>query len=426
LKNERKTKMNMKKVIAVLLSVMLVVACLPLNAVAAEGTKFVVEVSSGAEVEAGAEVEFAVYIVNSAAVEGGIAGYEFSLDIPEGLEYVAASAKVSGAEAGFVFGKEPFNETLLKTAAYGADGYKGEKLLVLTFKCKVTETAAGDMTVTLKDPIVLNMDSDSLDAEVESAKVSVHVCTLTEVAAKAATCTEAGNEAYKKCECGKLYDMEGNPIDEIPVIPALGHGEADADGKCPVCGEKIGDSVEEILAKIAAEVEEALADLKATEDGENTPEALQAKIDKIVAEIVAKYQDVTYVVVVDADSFTAAADGKNGAASYAVTLTLGGVDTTVYGDVTITANAVKSNKVFIPRLFTVTVECDEGATVNTSKTFKIAFGAARTIKITAEEGYEVVDVLLNGKSVGAVEKLTIKPAVRNYSVKVICAAVDAE
>ncbi len=53
-----------------------------------------------------------------------------------------------------------------------------------------------------------------------------HVHTLTAVPAKAATCTEAGNEAYWTCTCGKLFsDAEGaNELAEIPTIPALCHG----------------------------------------------------------------------------------------------------------------------------------------------------------------------------------------------------------
>ena len=54
---------------------------------------------------------------------------------------------------------------------------------------------------------------------------AAHVHTLTAVEAKAATCTEAGNEAYWTCTCGKLFsDAEGvTELTEIPTIPALGH-----------------------------------------------------------------------------------------------------------------------------------------------------------------------------------------------------------
>lgn len=40
---------------------------------------------------------------------------------------------------------------------------------------------------------------------------------LRPVAEKASNCTEKGWDAYKKCDlCGKLFDMSGNPISEIP------------------------------------------------------------------------------------------------------------------------------------------------------------------------------------------------------------------
>ncbi len=56
-----------------------------------------------------------------------------------------------------------------------------------------------------------------------------HICAnhLTSVAAKAATCTESGNIAYYKCECGKLYaDADaGTEITDRSsvIIAALGH-----------------------------------------------------------------------------------------------------------------------------------------------------------------------------------------------------------
>lgn len=43
---------------------------------------------------------------------------------------------------------------------------------------------------------------------------------LRPVAEKASNCTEKGWDAYKKCSlCGKLFDMNGNPISEIPYRP---------------------------------------------------------------------------------------------------------------------------------------------------------------------------------------------------------------
>lgn len=79
---------------------------------------------------------------------------------------------------------------------------------------------------------------------------------------------------------------------------------------------------------------------------------------------------------------------------------------------------------FFPNLYAVKVDCGEGGKVDTSAAFKMAYGSSRTIKITADEGYEVEDVTINGKSVGAVDKYTIKGACMNYTVVVTFAEIE--
>ena len=63
---------------------------------------------------------------------------------------------------------------------------------------------------------------------------------------KEATCTDDGYEAYFECEdCGKLFSDEEyqNEIDRVLVIPASGHEDADNDGICDHCGDKMyGDN----------------------------------------------------------------------------------------------------------------------------------------------------------------------------------------
>lgn len=76
---------------------------------------------------------------------------------------------------------------------------------------KVTAVAPGEAIITAK------------------AGTKTATCTVTvtcahssprPVAEKASNCTEKGWDAYKKCElCGKLFDMNGNPISEIPYRP---------------------------------------------------------------------------------------------------------------------------------------------------------------------------------------------------------------
>ena len=73
---------------------------------------------------------------------------------------------------------------------------------------KVTAVAPGEAIITAK-------------AGTKTATFTVTVtCAhsdLRPVAEKASNCTEKGWDAYKKCSlCGKLFDMNGNPISEIP------------------------------------------------------------------------------------------------------------------------------------------------------------------------------------------------------------------
>lgn len=83
-------------------------------------------------------------------------------------------------------------------------------------------------------------------------------CTVTVVAApcthtyktyigeKPSTCTEQGWDAYSRCDnCGQRFDMEGNPISEIPFRALADHtgGTATCTHKavCTVCGNEYGN-----------------------------------------------------------------------------------------------------------------------------------------------------------------------------------------
>lgn len=77
----------------------------------------------------------------------------------------------------------------------------------------------------------------------------------------------------------------------------------------------------------------------------------------------------------------------------------------------------------MPRLFSVTIRVSEGGCVNVPDSFSIAFGATRTIKITPNEGYAVADVIVNGKSVGAVTEYKITPASCDSTIEITFAPI---
>ena len=70
------------------------------------------------------------------------------------------------------------------------------------------------------------------------------------IEAKEATCTEAGNNAYYRCECGKFFTDENckNETTEADqIIPAISHdalidGNCTTEDKCPYCGGIIGEA----------------------------------------------------------------------------------------------------------------------------------------------------------------------------------------
>ena len=100
---------------------------------------------------------------------------------------------------------------------------------------KVTAVSAGEAIITAK-------------AGTKTATCTVTVTcahsSLRPVAEKASNCTEKGWDAYKKCDlCGKLFDMNDNPLAEIPyralnddhdfITTAWGYNEVD--GHAHVC-----------------------------------------------------------------------------------------------------------------------------------------------------------------------------------------------
>ena len=76
----------------------------------------------------------------------------------------------------------------------------------------------------------------------------VHTSHLTRVPAKAATCTTDGNSAYYICDCGQWFtDVTCTTVitdHASVVIPAAGHVDANNDGRCDVCKQRLDNTVE--------------------------------------------------------------------------------------------------------------------------------------------------------------------------------------
>jgi len=78
------------------------------------------------------------------------------------------------------------------------------------------------------------------------------------------------------------------------------------------------------------------------------------------------------------------------------------------------------------KLYTLTAVAGEGGKITPEGDLLIAFGASRTFRFIPDEGYEVADVLVNGKSVGAVSKYVLKTASRDTTVEVIFREIPVE
>ena len=137
----------------------------------------------------------------------------------------------------------------------------GKNLISATYSV-AADTPAGTYTVTYQSINLIGDDAEndmtggtvSFDITVKtSVTPPAHTCTLTKVPAKAATCTEPGNNAYWTCDiCGQVFkDEQGTQPTTVDAetINATGHTpktDWTTDGDyhwhvCDKCGAVVGD-----------------------------------------------------------------------------------------------------------------------------------------------------------------------------------------
>ena len=105
------------------------------------------------------------------------------------------------------------------------------------------DSATGKVTAVAPGEAIITATAGTKTATC-TVKVSCAHESINPVPAKASNCTEKGWDAYKKCDhCGKLFDMNGNPIAEIPYrtlndahdFNTSEWGYKEADGHAHVC-----------------------------------------------------------------------------------------------------------------------------------------------------------------------------------------------
>ena len=193
----------------------------------------------------------------SVAPVANVGGIVFTLNIPEGLSFVAGSSSVNAALKGSMnFGEASFAEsTLVFVGVSNESSNIAADTVLMTFKCTVDAAAAGSKTVTL-DVLaddVFDADLNNIPFTVTDATVSV------EAAACAHDWAAADCDTPKTCKlCGETegaalgHDWAAADCDTAKTCKrcgategaALGHNWAAADcdspKTCKVCGATEG------------------------------------------------------------------------------------------------------------------------------------------------------------------------------------------
>ena len=165
-----------KRITASILALLLLVMTLPTTVFAASGVQFTVTPSS-ASATAGDEIEFTVKVTSDVTT----LGFSFEYDIPAGMAYVAGSTTMdveaikaaTGADGDVSFTEE--SGVAIVSATKGLNGLTSG-LTILTFKCKISDTAAANTySVGLKELDVLDENADSMASGFSVASASVAV-----------------------------------------------------------------------------------------------------------------------------------------------------------------------------------------------------------------------------------------------------------
>ena len=72
-----------------------------------------------------------------------------------------------------------------------------------------------------------------------------------------------------------------------------------------------------------------------------------------------------------------------------------------------------------PTRYTITAEAGEGGSISPSGKVRVDRGDDQTFRITPDDGYEIADVLVDGKSVGAVSSYTFENVRASHTIEVV-------
>lgn len=75
--------------------------------------------------------------------------------------------------------------------------------------------------------------------------------------------------------------------------------------------------------------------------------------------------------------------------------------------------------------YTIEAESNKGGSISPDGKVRVTRGSDKTFTITPADGYEIEDVLVDGKSVGAVSKYTFENVRKNHTIEAVFAASDS-
>ena len=214
-----------KRIAALLMAVTVVISCMGVAFAADSGS---VSLSGPSDhVKAGETFDVVVTLESNP----GLAGLALNISYDSQYLTLTNSELVSGDEKIFSGSiTSPSLDTKPYLLSFDSEGnVTGTgKLATLTFE--VIEDAPGgeaEIVCTIKEAFDEGMNDVSMDGDKITVAVDgVHQHSLTKVEAKEATCTEAGNNEYYTCSCGKVFkDAEGTTETTVEAenIAAKGH-----------------------------------------------------------------------------------------------------------------------------------------------------------------------------------------------------------
>jgi uncharacterized repeat protein (TIGR01451 family) len=235
----------MKKIIYLAMVLVLALSLLAVPALAADGSVNVTVTADKTDVQPGDTVTYTIAVNNTTG--SGVAGLEFTVNMPSGLE-------VAVDEDGEYMVEVPClgtKSTQFQSAAYNVanalfdgtgcsvqTGIAKESWTVMTLTCKVKDSAAGTQSLSLNVTRVYTSDEEGTTTDLTSAVGSAATVTIpctnhawdAGVVTKEATCTAEGVKTFTCANCGET---------KTEAIAATGHNwDAGVETKAATCTEE--------------------------------------------------------------------------------------------------------------------------------------------------------------------------------------------